>query len=348
MAKKKEADTPTADETTPPVIEGESEEVKTEAGAEVPEGDATGDAAGEKTAVEQTMDAFLKDEADDLDLDPAVKAVEEVKEDTPPEGPEPEKKAEEEPKPVEAPPEVAPTPPAEPKKEEAPPTPAPVEVKPAPTPPTAPVAAPAEPTPEPVPAAPAMDMDEVRKNYQENRQQMVDMVATSVYNLSEEQVQRLDDGDTKVISEIAARVYMDAVTGATAHMITHLPQMVHDVLAGRDKTDILEKQFYDSNPALDKAKHGETVSRFGVAYRSLFPQASSADFIRDVGAQTMVALQINPPGNSGTPPTVVPEAPKVPAFQPASAGGGKGAAPAPSNPFEVLAEEMNLEELGET
>lgn len=334
MAKKKEVDTPTADKTPAEETPPEATPPEVEAEAKAPEGTASDDAAGDKTAVDQTMEAFLKDEADDLDLDPAVKAVEE----TPSEGPEPEKKAEAEPKPEEAPPEVAPSPPAEPKVEEVPPTPAPVEVKPEPTPPVAPVAAPAEPAPEP---APALDMDAVRKNYQDNRQQMVDMVATEVYNLSEEQVQRLDDGDTKVISEISAKVYMDAVTASVGHMITHLPQMMHDILAGRDKTDILEKQFYDANPALDKASHGETVSKFGMAYRTLFPQASSADFIRDVGAQVMVAMQINPPGNSGTPTAVAPEAPKVPAFQPASAGGGKGAAPSPQNVFEVLSNAMD-------
>ena len=342
MAKKKEADTPTADETpteeTPPEETPSAEaqsEVKTE---ETPEGDA----AGEKTAVEQTMEAFLKDEADDLDLDPAVKAVEEV----PPEGPEPEKKVEAEPKPVEAPPEVAPSPPAEPKPEEVPPTPAPVEVKPEPTPPVAPVAAPAEPTPEPTPpVAPAPTMEEVRKQYQDNRKGLEATLASTVYNLSEEQVQQLDDGDHAIIPALAARVYMDAVTGATAHMITHLPQMVNDILTAREKTDVLDKQFYDANPSLDKATHGETVHKFGMAYRNLFPNNSAEDFIRDVGAQVLVALRVNPAGNSGTPSTVETVVPKVPAFQPASAGGGKGAAPPPSNVFEVLAEEMNLEEL---
>ena len=291
----------------------------------------------EAAAQQQGLDDFLKDEGDDLD------------EKTPPEGQEPKEEVKEPSKPAEVPPAVAPSPPAEPKPAEAAPEPTPVEVKPEPTPPTTPPAAPVEPTPETpsavVPPTPAVDMEQIRKTYRENRDTLEKQVASEVYNFSEEQVEQFDSGDLSVVSNLAAKVYMDAVTGSVAHVLTFLPQLVESVLAGRDIDQTNEKQFYDANPHLDKAKHGETVGKFGMAYRSLFPNASSEEFIRDVGAQTMVALRITPAGNSGTPPSEEPEAPKVPAFQPASAGGGKGAAPAPTNVFEVLADEMAAEEL---
>lgn len=340
---KKEAATPTSKptpgdvETAPPTEN--VEEVKTEA---VPEG------TPEKLAVESDMEAFLADEADDLDAD--ATPAEAKTEETPPEGPTPKEEAKEETPKVEATPEAAAAPPpAEPKPGEVPPTATPPEVVvPAPTPPAAPVAAPAEPAP-PSPALPAEPtpptMDEVRATYQENRKALEKQIAENVYNLTEDQVQRLDDGDASVIPEFGARVYMDAVTGSVAHMITYLPQMIQEVLAGRDAHQEWTDKFYTANPALDKAAHGAVVDRLGASYRGMYPQATPDEFIRDVGAQAMVALKVLPGNGQGALAPVVPvvaPVPKVPPFSPASAGGGGGAAaPGSLNPFEALSEAMD-------
>lgn len=302
---------------------------------EVPEVVVVDETVAEAAAQKQGLDDFLKDEADDLDEE--VVPVEEK----PPEGQKPTEKVVEETPPAEAPPAVAETPPAEPKPGEAPPPPTPVEAKPEQPPPTAPSAVPAAQPPDPV--APAPTMEQIRETYQKNRGEMEANVASTVYNLSEDQVQRLDDGDAALIPELMAKVYMDAVTGAVAHMITHLPSMMESVLVGRDDTKVLEDQFYTSNPHIDRAQHAETVGRFGLAYRHLYPNAPAEDFIRDVGAQVMVALKI-PPGDGGQPALDVP-APKTPAFQPAKSGSPGGTAPPPANPFEVLAEEMSIEDL---
>ena len=295
--------------------------LEAEAQAETPE--TPDDPAAQQAGIE----SFLEDEADDLD--PVVEAE-------PPEGQTPAEPVPAETPPAEAPPVVAEAPPAEPKPGEVPAAPAPVEAKPEPSPPLpAPAAAPAE------PPTPAPTMEQIRESYQKNRSDMEANVATTVYNLSEDQVQRLDDGDAALIPELMAKVYMDAVTGAVAHMITHLPNMMESVLTGRDGAKVLEDQFYTSNPNINRVEHAETVSRFGLAYRNLYPNAPAEDFIRDVGAQVMVALQISPSGQ----PAPEPPAPRTPPFQPAAAGGGKGAAPSPTNPFEVLSDEMAAEDL---
>jgi len=337
MAKKKAA-TQTAEEAAPEATPAE------ETPSETPPAEVTTEATpeGEPQSVddEQTMEAFLEDEGDDLDADAPAKAK--LPEETPSEGPEPKEAVPEEAKPAETPPEAAPEPsPAEAKPEEIPPTPVPAEAKPEPAPPTVPPAAPVEKPPETPPAAapPAVDMEQIRKTYRENRDTLQKQVATEVYNFSEEQVQQFDAGDLGVVSNLAARVYMDAVTGSVAHMMTFLPRMVEQVLAGRDTNQANETRFYTANPNLDKTQHGETVSKFGMAYRTLFPNASSEDFIRDVGAQVMVAMQIQP--GSVALPSAEPTVPKVPAFQPANAGGGGGAAPSPTNVFEALSDAMD-------
>lgn len=299
---------------------------------EVPEG--VPEVVDEAAAQKQGLDDFLEDEADDLDE--GVTPTEEE----PPKGQKPAEKVVEEAPPVEAPPAVVETPPAELKPEEPPAPPTPVEAAPEQPPSPAPPTAPAEQPPE---LAPTPTMEQIRETYQKNRSEMEANVASTVYNLSEDQVQRLDDGDAALIPELMAKVYMDAVTGAVAHMITHLPNMMESVLTGRDDTKVLEDQFYTANPHIDRAQHAETVNRFGLAYRHLYPNAPAEDFIRDVGAQVMVALKI-PPGDGGQ-PTPEPPAPKTPAFQPAKGGSPGGTAPPPANPFEVLSDEMALEEL---
>lgn len=326
--KQTEAEPETPSEETPP-----TELPPPEVPEVVPE--VVDEAAAEATVQQQGLKDFLEDEADDLDEE-----VVPIKEE-PPKGQKPAEKVVEEAPPAEVPPAVAETPPAEPKPEEPPTPPAPVEAAPAQPPPEAPPAVPAEQPPEPV--APAPTMEQIRETYQKNRSEMEANVASTVYNLSEDQVQRLDDGDAALIPELMAKVYMDAVTGAVAHMITHLPSMMESVLTGRDDTKVLEDQFYTANPHIDRAQHAETVSRFGLAYRHLYPNAPAEDFIRDVGAQVMVALKI-PPGDGGQ-PVLEPPAPKTPAFQPAKGGSPGGAAPPPANPFEVLSDEMASEEL---
>lgn len=335
MAKKKAETTPspepeTKTEETPPEAVAK-EETPPEPVPE-PEKDGMQDAA--------TFEEFLEDDDDDLD-EAVVAATPEKKE---PEPKEPEKEV----KPEEgAPPVVAETPPAEPKPEAKPPEPAPAAPAPEQPPPVAPTAAPAaEPVPAPVAAPvadPAVAMEELRTQYRKNRSEMEAHIAKTVYNLSDEQVQKLDDGDATIIPEIAARVYMDAMTGAVAHVITHLPSMIEQVLVGRDDHKGYEDQFYSAWPNLDRAQHGDVVNRFAAAYRQVNPSVPAAEVIRDVGAQVMVALKI-PPTNGGEPPVVEPTAPSTPPFRPAKAGGG-GAAPGPTNPFDLLTEEMEKEDI---
>ena len=315
-------ESPEPPEPTPAIASVTAAPTLAETSAETPP-EASDDAAIQQ----QGIDSFLEEEADDLDPE-----VEEV----PPEGQEPPEPVSPETPPAKAPPVVVATPPAVPKPGEAPVVPAPVVVQPEQPPPPAPTVAPVEPPPTPAPT-----MEQIRETYQSNRSEMEANVASTVYNLSEDQVQRLDDGDAALIPELMAKVYMDAVTGAVAHMITHLPNMMESVLTGRDGAKVLEDQFYTSNPNIDRVQHAETVSRFGVAYRHLYPNAPAEEFIRDVGAQVMVALQIAPSGQPAPEPIVA----KTPPFQPAAAGGGKGAAPPSTNPFEALAEEMDVDDL---
>lgn len=277
------------------------------------------------------MEAFLEDDADDLgEGEEGSEPVAETPTETPiPEGQEKAEAAEGEATPTleekGAEPEVPPVG-AQPQPTE--PTPEPAPVQPTAEPDAAPVVQPAEPTP----------LEEVRANYQRNRDEMQNNLAKTHYAMSEEQVTRLDTGDASLIPEIAAKVYMDAVTGAVAHMLTSMPQLVQQVLDQSKTDDDFNGKFYAANPGLDPASHGVMIQQFGQAYRQVMPQASPEEFIRDVGAQVMVALRIPPPGQ---PPLAEASIAAAPPFIPAGTGSQGGGIVVPHiNPFDALTKSM--------
>jgi len=211
--------------------------------------------------------------------------------------------------------------------------------------PTPATLAPEVPPPD-VSAAAEPTMDELETQYLENRKQVEADVASNVYAMSEEQIQKLDEGDTTVIPQMMARVYMDAVTGAVAHMLTKLPGLVEQTLQSREQSSELENRFYTAWPVLKDEKYGTEVERFGQVYRQLNPNAAPDDFIRDVGAQLVVALKLPQGGGNGAAvPKVAAVQPAAKPYVPAPAGSGGSTAGRPTNPFELLAEEMAQEDL---
>ena len=266
-------------------------------------------------------------EDDDLDAD----AVEEPGQETP---------SAEEP-PAETPPEAAPEPMPEPAAEVPP-----VEVPPPAPEQAAPEPSPAEPVTPPTPTEepPAIPMDEVRANYAQARTEMEGIVASQHYALDEAAMEAFDTNPAEEIPKIMARVYMDAVTGAVAHMMTHMPALVDSVVQGRATYDQAEEEFFAAWPQIDRSAHAASIAQMGQVYRQVNPNATKADFIRDVGAQVVVAFGLGQlaavaptPEENATPPAAP--------FKPAGQGGLGGAAPNKTNPFDDFTKEMESEEL---
>jgi hypothetical protein len=140
-----------------------------------------------------------------------------------------------------------------------------------------------------------------------------------------------------LIPKLAAQIHMDAMTSAVAHVMQYMPNMLSNLMEAREVETKAQDSFFQAWPQLNMNEHGSVIQRLGVAYRQANPAASAADFIRDVGAQAVVALKlaVQAPTNGAAPVAVA----KATAFRPAGAGGG-GSAPAPTavlNPFEALA-----------
>lgn len=201
------------------------------------------------------------------------------------------------------------------------------------------VTPPVEPQVPEVPAEPQKTAEELLAENAEWRKNTLAELATKQFAISGEQLEELDVDPGKVISQLSAKVYLDAVEATTQAVLSQLPTVVQQVTQNQARETEMESKFFDKWPQLDRNNqaHVDTIRRTGQVYHQLNPTAPPEQFIQDVGAQTIVALQVpNPaPVAPAAAPTPTPETvPHVPV------GTGAPAAPAasaPSNPFEVLA-----------
>lgn len=223
---------------------------------------------------------------------------------------------------------------------EAEPSPA-AEVKPAIEEPTTeePKQAVTETPPEAPPVVKELTAVELEERYGKWRGDTEDVLAEK-YSLTEEMAEELEVDASKAIPRLMAKVYVDAVSATVGHIVANMPQLLETALAGRERNTSAETEFFAVWPQLVGSEHSEILSRFGVSYRTLHPGASKAEFIRDVGAQAMVALRI--PVEAKAP--VAEEIAPAP-FVPAAASAPAGLKRTPANPFTALSDSFDDEEL---
>lgn len=279
---------------------------------------------------------FLKDDDDDLDApadaSPDASAPEgkvepiapEAKPEEPPETVPEEQKAEAKPSPEPA--------------TEAPPETQPAKVE------TPPEQVPPETPPEVPPVAAELTPKQLEERYASWRSDTEGVLANQ-YALTEEMAEELDTDAGKAIPRLMARVYVDAVTATVGHIVSNMPALLEVALAKRSNNEGAEAAFFEAWPQLNAAEHKETVSRFGVSYRQLYPTATREQFIRDVGAQSMVALRIPVEPAPAAEPEAEPIAVAVAPFRPAASTAPGGGTQPPKNPFTAISDTFEDEEL---
>jgi hypothetical protein len=175
-----------------------------------------------------------------------------------------------------------------------------------------------------------------KETYRTSREAAVNEVQNK-YLMTEEEKDEFILNPDKILPKLAANLYVDvfeSVLGAVNEMLPGRVQQLNGIsLEAAQKTE----QFYDAWPDLKTVKGQEQIMRIGQVYRSLNRDATSEEFIRDVGTQASVALGIPIPGITAL--ASVEETP-APAFKPGGPGGA--AIPVASDPresdnqFEVL------------
>ncbi len=211
---------------------------------------------------------------------------------------------------------------------------------------TKPAQAPAEtPSAEPTPA---LTPEETKQSYEDWRGGIEETLATTRYAITEEEAQELDltEAQTKFISKGLSRVYMDAVTGAIGHVVATMPQLLASAMQNQEAHAAAEVDFYTSWPQLNGKDHGETIARIGHAYRNLNPSVTKEIFIRDVGAQVILALKV-PDAVTAAPAAATEPVVAAQPFVPAGSGAPGGGPAAPVNVYTELSEEFDEDDLAE-
>lgn len=197
-----------------------------------------------------------------------------------------------------------------------------------------------------VPAAreePAQTPEEFEQTRREHRKLTVEKLADEHFALDEETKAAFGEEAAKAISRLQAKTFLDSVENAALAVMQVLPQAIAQVTATQRSDQELETQFFAAWPKLDKSEHGDTIRRLANSYRNANPKMDTETFIRDVGAQAMVALKIELPNTV----TKAPEEPEQPAkpTPPVSQGGPGGKPPQEKGFYEQLADEDIAEEM---
>ena len=190
-------------------------------------------------------------------------------------------------------------------------------------------------------AAPKLSAEEVAAEYRAWRGGVESDLAAKHFVINDELAEELDNDPRTAIPKMMSRVYMDAVISAIGHIQANMPALVDSALRTRDATDASEANFFKAWPGLNGSEHREVINRLGTAYRQMYPNATEPEFIRDVGAQAMIALKV-PMGEPEAPQAS--ETPTAP-FKPAGQSAPRTGAPASMNPFDKLDQDFAEEEL---
>lgn len=226
----------------------------------------------------------------------------------------------------------------------------------------APVTPPAEPTtptpavqetpPQPAATPPKPQPTEAERQAAAEKQRAD--FRTSLVGLYKPEVDKVADKileePSEVLSGLAAELHMRVVESAVSGIMAQLPQYIGGYLQQQRDTEANETKFYQAWPQLAERKQdaAAVIGRFGAAYRQAHPGATMEDWIREVGAMTMVAMKIQPQAATPTPQAATPSTPQAatagfsPA-QPGSGGGPVGTAK-PLNEWEELQQEFLQED----
>lgn len=208
-----------------------------------------------------------------------------------------------------------------------------------PVPPQAPAQAPAQqpqaPQPPPPPAAaggvpPGLDRfdpAQLASALTANQEELVNVLASQVFNLSPQEVEALETNIVEAIPRLMARVAIMAQRSALTQMATIMPVAIQRQQHAMLQAGGAENNFYKAWPALNRQKHGNLVWSYASMFRRQFPQATLQDIVNHVGPMVMAAARIP----MGTPAPDAPSAPRTngrtPPPSPFVPAGGGGPVP---------------------
>lgn len=162
--------------------------------------------------------------------------------------------------------------------------PAPVEQQVAPTQaePQQPVVQEQQPVFAPPPAVDPAQLEQVRQQY-------VSQLAQT-YAMDEQTAEMVDTNFSAVAPQLMSQMHMRIAESVTQTLGQMLPQLITMQVQQMQTVQKNVGEFYGQWPELSRPEYQNTLGQIAQMYRQLKPQASQAEFIRDVGIQAWTAL----------------------------------------------------------
>lgn len=179
---------------------------------------------------------------------------------------------------------------------------------------------------------------------EQQRPKVIEALATQSYQLTEDELNGLQEDPGKTVPKLLARAHVNAVQGVLRHVAQQLPGMLSGMLQVREMNRQREDVFWGKWPQLDKTKHAQQVVQVARVFRQLNPSADMDTFVQHVGAQVMLMNGLHRAAAPVQPQATVPRAtPFVPA------GAGHGGVPNPAamqarEGWDVIASMMQQED----
>lgn len=202
-----------------------------------------------------------------------------------------------------------------------------------------------EPQPK-VDETPTKTPEEMQKEFAAARNQVMEQLEKT-FALDEETADKFLTAPQEVVPKLAARLFLDVYESVMRGMHQSVPAMMQASQAYESKAQKAETDFYGKWPMLKNEQYQKTVLELGSAYRRANPNASTEDFITNVGAAAVVALRL--PYNGIQEEVRLPAGMQQANQTPAPVPGGKQPTQAPAtqksgNAFTDLSYEFDAEE----
>lgn len=168
---------------------------------------------------------------------------------------------------------------------------------------------------------------------------MITQLADTMYALTPEEQTALEENALGAIPRLLAKTHVRAMQTALQMLSQHVPAMITRHADVMKKHQANEDKFYARWTGLDKAKHGEVVTRLAVLYRKMNPNATLEQLVEDVGPMAAMQLKIAPMAAGGVQTPGAPAGVRPPQptpFQPVGSTAGAIATGAPDDPWGVL------------
>ena len=215
-------------------------------------------------------------------------------------------------------------------------------------PPVAEAPQPAEPQWQPPQLPPPEQLEAVRSTYM---QQLAE-----TYKLDEATAELIDTNFSAVAPQLLSQVHMRVAESVTQTLGQMLPQLINSHMQYMQVAQRSTDMFFSEWPELNQPQYQNTLGQVAQMYRQLKPNASTAEFVRDVGIQawTALGLPVQQLLTRGQQQVAEPTAPMSQetfpqgGYAPATPGAPARSQRPPSarsdNPFSQLAEEFMLDD----